>query len=58
MSKIIITTESELSDLIQASIRSALNDKLPKKGQSYDSSDYLSIDETSEYRKPLIAPVY
>lgn len=54
----IITTKSELSDLIQASTRSALNDKLSKKGPSYDASDYLSIDEASEYLRIPTSTLY
>lgn len=56
--ELIITTKSELSDLIQASIRSALNDKLPKKGQSYDASDYLSINEASGYLRIPTSTLY
>lgn len=56
--ELIITTKSELSDLIQASIRSALNDKSHTKGQSYDASDYLSINEASEYLRIPTSTLY
>jgi excisionase family DNA binding protein len=55
---IIVTTKAELSDLIQSSIRSVLNDKQPKNGHTYDSSDYLSIDEASEYLRVPISTLY
>jgi excisionase family DNA binding protein len=55
--ELIITTKTELTDLIQTSLRTILGEKSNKKN-NYEATDYLSIEEASSYLRIPVATIY